>query len=67
MVFVFCVSPFILFPLWVLGDWEPGILHGLSVQLPSGEHLGVIHTEFIHENAGGLGHGIQEGRDTPEC
>lgn len=67
VVFVFCVFPFALFPLWVLGDWEPGILHGPSVQLPSGEHIGVIHPEFTHEDAGGLGRGIQGGRETPEC
>lgn len=28
VVSVFCVFHFALFPLWVLGDWEPGILHG---------------------------------------
>lgn len=37
------------------------------MQLPSGEHIGVIHSEFTHEDAGGLGHGIRGGRETPEC
>lgn len=74
VVFVFCVFILFCFPFMVLEDlgtwhtsWKQFPVPGTSVQPPSGRHTGVIHTEFIREDAGGLGHGVQGGKETPKC
>ena len=66
--FPFCVVWVLFhFPFTVLEDlgsqytrWQQLPMPGISLQPLSGRHTGVVNTEIVHDNSGGLGHGYRE-------